>query len=530
MMNDAADTITLRSEIRRVLVKCRKDYRRIIVATLVAIALAGAYLVLRQPRFTANASVMIANDMSAGSTAMSLVRQFSLGNMLGGSGSVHDELSMLSSHTTLAGAVKALGVNTTYTVKDGFFSRSTAYPSTPVVMSCDPSIPDTLASALVFRLSVSSDGVARVKARRGFRSVGDASGGFPLSVDTPYGVFVFERLDSVPALLPLKMTIRTTGYSRAAEEIARKLSVDIPSKLADVVSLSYESDNRQLATDMLQALIDEYNRRGIDVKRARDSQTLRFIDDRLARLTGELSESEQGIESFKKQNRLSDLQAEAGYMLGERAAVDQELLKAETSVQVLQLTKEFIDDPANSYSFIPALGLSDAEAEAIAAYNELILQRVNLEKSARPGNPALERLNSQIDGMRDAVRKSVGRSFENAKVAVAKLAAKNRSSQARLDAVPTQERTFRDIMRRQTVQEQLMIFLMEQREETSLNMVNTKARGEIVDEPYILTLDTESSPAVVLAAAFILGLLAMPCWWYFSSVINSSKTSSATVE
>ncbi|MDE5935193.1 MAG: hypothetical protein K2G95_05415, partial [Muribaculaceae bacterium] len=278
-----------------------------------------------------------------------------------------------------------------------------------------------------------------------------------------------------------------------------------------------------LATAMLQTLIDEYNRRGIEAKRLRDNQTLRFIDDRLARLTGELSESEQGIESFKKHNRLSDLKAEAEYMLGERAVIDQELLKAETNARVLQLTKEFIDNPASSYDFIPVLGLGESESEAVAAYNELIMQRISLEKSARPGNPALERLNRQIDGMRDAVKKSVERSVENARVAVERLSVKNRSSQARLDAVPSQERTYRDIMRRQTVQEQLMIFLLEQREETSLNMVNTMGRGEIVDEPYLLTLDTESSPATVLAAALVIGLLAMPFKWYFSSVISSSK-------
>ena len=172
------------------------------------------------------------------------------------------------------------------------------------------------------------------------------------------------------------------------------------------------------------------------------------------------------------------------------------------------------------------LGLGDNDAKAIASYNELILQRMNLEKSALKGNPALERLNRQIDGMRDAVKKSVERSVENARIAVEKLSVKNRSSQARLDAVPSQERIFRDIMRRQTVQEQLMIFLMEQREETSLNMVNTMGRGEIIDEPYLLTLDTENSPAVVLMAAFVTGLLIMPLKWYFSSVISATKETS----
>ncbi|MDE5646826.1 MAG: hypothetical protein K2I57_03235, partial [Muribaculaceae bacterium] len=182
-MQDSSTDIIFRKEISRVLIRCRKDYRMIIVTTLAALVLAGAYLLLRQPKFTANASVMIANDMSAGSTAMSLVRQFSLGNMLGGSGSVHDELSMLSSHTTLMGAIRKLGANTTYVIKDGILSRVRAYPGTPVRLVCQPSVPDTLSSALVFKLSVTPDGIAKVKARRGFRRIGTASGTLPLTLD-----------------------------------------------------------------------------------------------------------------------------------------------------------------------------------------------------------------------------------------------------------------------------------------------------------------------------------------------------------
>ena len=512
--------ITFRKEIIHVISRCRKGYLKIICTTAVMLLLAVVYLFLRQPVFIANASVMIAGDTSVGGAAMSLVRQFSLGNILGGSGSVHDELSMLSSHTTLMGAVKAIGANTTYTIRESLLTRRNAYPVPPVRLECDPSVPDTLTAVLLFKLSIDSRGTAHVKARKGFRTIGETSGSLPLTVETSFGPFTFVPTDSIIES-PLKMTIRATGYSRAAEELDRKLTIDIPSKLADVVSLSYESTNRELATDMLQAVIDEYNRRGIEAKRIRDTQTLSFIDDRLARLTGELSESEQGIESFKQQNRLSDLKAEAEYMLGERAALNQELLKAETSLKILQLTKDFIDDPANSASFIPLLGLGESDTEAVTAYNDLIMQRINLEKSAKAGNPALERLNTQIDGMRAAVQKSVDRSLENARVAVERLSVKDRTSQARLNAVPAQERTFRDIMRRQTVQEQLMIFLMEQREETSLNMISTLGRGEIVNEPYILTLDTDTSPVTVLAAAFILGLLLMPLKWYFTPLLQA---------
>lgn len=514
--------ITLRREITDIISRCRKGgWRAIVAATAATLVLAGAYLMLRRPTYTANASVMIAGDTSVSGAAMSLVRQFSLGNILGGSGSVHDELSMLSSHTTLMGAVKATGANTIYTIRESLLSRKNAYPESPVKLLCDPAIADTLSSVLVFKLAASDYGEAHLRVRKGFRTIAEASGALPMDVETPYGKFTIVPDSSM--VLPLNMTIRFTGYSRAAEELDRKLTVDIPGKLADVVSLSFESDNRFLASDMLQALIDEYNRRGIEAKRQRDTKTISFIDDRLARLTGELSDSEEGIETFKQKNRLSDLKAEAEYMLGERAAVDQELLKAETAVSVLQLTKEFIEDPANSMGLIPMLGLGESDAEAVTSYNELILQRITLEKSARPGNPALERLDTQISGMRQALKATVDRSLQNARVTAQRLSDKNRSSQARLDAVPTQERTYRDILRRQTVQEQLMVFLMEQREETSLNMVSTLGRGEIVDEPYILTLDTEASPLTVLVAAFLLGLMIMPVKWYFTSVISSTE-------
>lgn len=276
-MQDTRHDISFRKELRQIIGKCRHNYRKILIAVASALIMAGAYIALRRPVYTANASVMIANDMTAGSTAMSLVRQFSLGNMLGGSGSVHDELSMIASHTTVSGAVKQLGINTSYIVKENILSRVSSYPESPVILECAPSIPDTLRSALIFKLKVASDGRASVKVRRNFSTIGSADGQLPLSIETSYGKFVIIPTEHMTTGKPLKMTIRTTGYSRAAEELSKKLQIDIPSKLADVVSLSYECDNRQLATDVLQALIDEYNRRGIETKRARDMQTLSLI-------------------------------------------------------------------------------------------------------------------------------------------------------------------------------------------------------------------------------------------------------------
>lgn len=81
------------------------------------------------------------------------------------------------------------------------------------------------------------------------------------------------------------------------------------------------------------------------------------------------------------------------------------------------------------------------------------------------------------------------------------------STASRLGEIPTQEREFRDIKRQQAIKEQLYLFLLKQREETSILLANTKDKGEIIDQAYAVNTPLGLGTLSLLIVGGFIGLI-----------------------
>ena len=88
--------------------------------------------------------------------------------------------------------------------------------------------------------------------------------------------------------------------------------------------------------------------------------------------------------------------------LQENAEYRKQLTEIETQVNLVQFVSEFVADEKNKDQLIPAnLGITDpALIVLITEYNELLLNKMRVERSASGKNPVLEQMSSQLSLMR----------------------------------------------------------------------------------------------------------------------------------
>lgn len=507
-------------EVRYILKKSLDNKLKIVLAIILALGLACCYLYLRSPKYKTYASVTLYEDSK---TPSSLVKQFSIGNMLGGSGSVYNELEFLSSHTTMMRVVENLGLNITYYKKTGFLKKQLLYPDAPITLLPTNNIADTLSSVLLFRVEADKNGKCNVSVKADGKKILSASGELPMLLNTDFGEFQLKRSSDSLMKLPVVETIIFQSYSSASEEYLENVTFDIPVKLADVVNMSYTSKNKILGTDLLSAIIKEYNIRGVEDAKEKAEQQLKFIDDRIISLINELSESERGIQDFKERNNLSDISSDIKYLIEKKGLIEKELLTARAENEILNSALTFLRDPSNEYSLLPSVMSSFDENSAMEDYNKLILERLNLARSARPGNESLVKLDEQIGALRNNIISIFSRLKINSDLKITELNNSLSSTDFQIRKIPGQENVYRDIFRDQSLKEQLYVFLLEQREEMAMTLMNTTGRGKIVDKPYISTRDTEKSGIFYLFIAFIAGLLFFPVIWYLKLLLSQKE-------
>lgn len=489
------------------------------ISVVVCVALAFLYSKTRNSEYLVKANMIISQEDDT-SPAASLA---GLGSLFGSNANVDDEVFAVSSHTVLKNVSKELGLNQRHVTRVGFLHNVFQYEDYPVVVKCAPLIPDTLRTGLSFKVVAGANGdvSVKVKARREvIANVKNAK--FPVKLKTPYGEFTLEKTPYYPEGEKVKTYISLMGYDDAAEMIAEKVSIDIASRKSNVIAMELASTDIEYAKDVLNGIIEQYNKRGLQEKNARNMKTLEFVDSRLSLLGNDLVDSEVNIENFKKSNGIVDVTAEATYQITKKGKFEEELVAAETELEIIKMIKEFLADPDNRYELVPAM-LSDGNNQngAIEGYNELIMKRITLMQDAHGSNAALKALNGQIDALRKNILQTIERAYESTQIKVRDLRSGMNSTESRLGDIPAQERQYRDIKRQQSIKEHLYVFLLQQREETSMMLANAQVKGQVIDEAYALNEPLGLGRMMILCIAFVFGIVIGAVYLYMKKLLRN---------
>ena len=231
-------------------------------------------------------------------------------------------------------------------------------------------------------------------------------------------------------------------------------------------------------------------------------------------ISKELVEIEKEVEAYKKENSLTDIEAEAKIILDKSTDFKERLIEAETQYTVIELVEQFLLKPENRFSLVPLnIGLSDRTVlEGLQKYNEALLERLKLLKTTQGNTPTLDIMNEQIDAMHDnmlATIRSLKSGFSHAKE---NLQEQGDYFMARIKGMPTQEREFVNIKRQQMIKQELFVFLLQKKEENALSMAVTTPKAEIVDKAYSLSKPVSPRPLKLLAFAMGIAIIGAGCY------------------
>lgn len=445
-----------------------------------------------------------------------------LGELFGSSGYADDEIFVISSHSLYREVVRDLGLNKTHFVRLGFLKSELAYPDYPIDVYPAAGVIDTLKSAMSFKVKVKENGLADVKIKGKYGTIEKVKDiKLPHTFKTGFGEFTVDRTQWFPAGEEVTSTIIVTGYHAAAEDLALDITSEIANKKSNVIELSYNTTNPLMGEMILQDVIDKYNDRGIREKNMQGTKTAEFIDERLTLLGADLSSAEGDIQRFKEQHGIVDVRAEAAYQQSARGEIEAALLEAETQLEILRMTKEFISDPTKKFEVIPSVVDNENLAAVINNYNNKIIERNNMLRTVSEENRAVVTLTEAINSLRAAIISTVNQTYNNASLTVRDL--KNKLSNARgsLSGVPGQERAALDMQRQLQVKQQLYLFLRQRQEENAMLLANAVPKGLVVDEPYTLKKPLGMGNMAILIIAFMFGLCLPPVYLYLLKLMRS---------
>lgn len=515
------------SELVTLLKTYLKNWKLFVLSFIICIGFAGIYILVKNPEFKIAANILIKEDAKGGGMsglASSMMKGMAFGDMLSVGGSaVDDELEVISSYSILYETVKNLGLNVDY--EEGLIKKTKYYKDSPLKLTTvTPNMADTFRYYVKFKVNVDKDENVKVKAYYKRKKLAEVKTKFPVMVSTVFGDFILDKTSFFESGENLSMKVFMSGYSGATQSKMNNILISVASKKSNVINLTCEDELPLRAIDLLNTIIDVYNRYGIYEKNLTATRTAEFLQQRIDLIDAELKSVEKVIEEYKESNNITNIGSEAQIILTKSSNFKEKLINTETQYTVISMIEDFLKAPENRYAVVPmSLGIEEKSAiESLLSYNRLLLERLKLLRSTNPGNPAIELMNEQVDATRQSVLVTIQSIKRGIEYARNDLRMQEETFMNRIKGMPKQEREYVEMKRQQEVKQGLYLYLLQQQEENALKLAISNPKSQIIDSAFMYNIPVKPMKKLIALAALLFAVL-LPVGYLYLRKIFSSK-------
>jgi capsular exopolysaccharide synthesis family protein len=520
--NDSEELINFRELFDKVL----KHWKLFPIAFFVCFALAFVYLKTTTPQYSVSSKVLFEGDSDAGlNQKMSLLGGLQMST---NSGAIEDNIYMLRALSLSTQMVKQLHLNVQFFDNSGFIRQELYGKTNPILLLTAPLLQDTIQSALEINVKrTTSDKKDQVTITYKKKEYSYTTNSLSQGIKTDFGD-ISIAINPLPKEYDYVITI--SPLASTAKAFAGKLSVVQISDWSSMLNISMIDNVPERAIDAIDKIVELFNTDAVNDKNAIVQATASFIDARLQLLSEELGDVEQYVETYKRQNQLTDVNAQASMFMGMTSDIERRRMDVETQMNIIQSVENFLNQNSD-FTVVPNnVGVNDATLTAITGrYNEMVLERERLLRSTNPDNPIIIELESRLTATRANLISSIKNIKNSIDITRNDIYSQIGQNSAKIGEIPTQERQLMEIKRQQQVKEALFLFLLQKREETTLSMA--------VDAQIIKTIDsamrgaqTAPNSKVIWMAAFLLAILIPLGIIYVLSLLNNKIESRTELE
>ena len=455
-------------------------------------------------KFVVDASIMLRSDDEA-------LPKFELVTSMmgmGGTKSTEDEVELLTSRDILAPVVKELDLQTEYRKYDAL-KWVGQYPTHDLTVVYPPVYTDTVTRGVNIDVKVrKNDYVVKVKYGRWTRSrhkVNDLTTPF----ETCIGMLSFAINNPEEVEVGDKYHMHTLPMLPLIGSYKKNIVAAPVRKESNIITISTTTDMPTRGRDFIRKQIEYYNMDAVLDKNIMASNTAAFIEERLRLIEQELAVAEKDVAQYKQRYDIVDLESEAILALQEGAEYKKQVAEIETQLNLVGYIAEYVSDETKKNNLIPAnIGVEDiALISLISEYNQLMLDRMRVRRTASDSNPVLNQMESQLTAMRENIITTISSLTSTLTIAKQDIERRQGTINTQRNNLPDQEQEFIEVMRNKVLKEELYLFLYKQREENALTLASTVTPAKVVNTPQMNPTPVAPRLSIIGLFCLILGVM-----------------------
>ena len=459
------------------------NWQWFLLSLIICLGIAWLHLRYTTPYYSAYAKMFVKTNSTTNLRSIN-----ALGEVVQSYGMENEKL-IVKSTAIAEETIRDLKLYTRYNAK-GLIRNSSLYKNQPVTVEIDPVSVERLNRPINLEITRKGDeyhveGTYYIPvdevSSKGPYGIDRMLSKFPCTIRTKAGYLTFYTTNNVLADGETEL-VSINSPARLAGSYAGRLNV-METEETSILNLSIVDDLPQRAIDYLRQIVTSYNRQANEDKNEVAVRTEEFINDRIAKISGELSSTESTIESYRNRQALSEMKATVQKASENANQTERAMNEVNMQLMFINDLSNAISSPTNKYQMMPANVTDASVSQLIAQYNTIVGQRNRLLRTAAENSPAVEPLTQQLDELYNNIKMTLDQARHNAEFRRNMLMQQHGQYVSAANQSPEHERMLSQIGRQQEVKSGLYLMLLQKREENSISLSSTADKGKLIDTP-----------------------------------------------
>jgi len=461
-------------DVKQLMSKYVRYWYVFLISTIGCLVLALLYLYWTTPQYKIASTLLLKNEESESN---SLTSNSALGeiNLLSTKQKIDNEIEVLKSNSLMRRVFSELSLNPTYHIKGQFKTTEIYGADVPIRVSITKLHPTAYGKQIVLRRKTSTS--FEIKEDNGDVS----SHKYGEEISKSYGIFTVIAAKDNRTHEPI--IIRFHDTNKLANRYNDLLKVETVNKKASVIRISVIESVPQKGRDIINKLLEVYSKEALEDRNLVAHTTIQFIDERLKFLTSELSNVESEVETYKRQNELTNVTSNADQYLAQASDYNKQLSELGIQIEVLESIETYINKQPGKFELVPStLTINDPTlVQLITHFNELQLDRERMLRTTLPNNPLVQDINEQLASLQLNILENLHNIKNGLMITQKRLQSTSGRFRSQIQKVPTIERDLLEINRQQGTKGNLYLYLLQKREESALALEITVSKTRLLD-------------------------------------------------
>lgn len=332
---------------------------------------------------------------------------------------------------------------------------------------------------------------------------------FGKSLKNEFGIFIFEKNDLTDSFKDFPVKIRFYNKNELAGIFGGGLKVEPKDKNSSIIYITLNTEFPQRGVEILNGLVDTYNKNALDEKKEVVLSTLSFLDGQLTKLSADLELIQQNIEQFKYKRNVVDIENDSKLYQENAVEASKQIVDVQNQLEILKNVQA--DLRSNSEQNITIGPLSNNDPALLAMIEDFNRELENLRRlrtSLLPENPVYVNSQNSLNNFRDKILGHIQNRVFALEITLKNVESTNSSFNRKSNSGPMVQREYEALTRDVEIKKEHYLYLIKKREETSLYLASVPStHSKTINRASFFPIPVQPKTSLIYSSVLFVALI-----------------------